>query len=214
WLEQHIGEVRDPFLRAMLWGSLWDLVREARLAPSRFAAAALRELPAERDEQIAAGIVGRLSRAVTTYMSPAQQEGMIERVEALLSAGASDTARGYGIRKSQLDALVDIAMSPAALQRLDASLDSATLAGLPLRQPTRWSIVTRLVARDAPSADARLTAETRRDTSTGGKRRAFVAGAAPQRASVKREYFDRYLRDTTLNEEWVTASLRAFNDPE
>jgi aminopeptidase N len=29
---------------------------------------------------------------------------------------------------------------------------------------------------------------------------------------VKREYFDRYFRDTTLNEDWATASLRAFND--
>src|SRR4029079_4146429 len=71
-----------------------------------------------------------------------------------------------------------------------------------------------LMAPDAPDAEARLVAETRRDTTAGGQRRAFVAGAARPTAASKQAYFDRYFRDTTLNEEWVTASLRAFNDPD
>jgi aminopeptidase N len=37
--------------------------------------------------------------------------------------------------------------------------------------------------------------------------------AAPDTA-VKAAYFRRYLDDPTLNEEWVTASLGAFNDPD
>jgi len=47
-----------------------------------------------------------------------------------------------------------------------------------------------------------------------GKRSAFVVSAAPPRAGVKRDYFDRFFRDTTLNEDWVTASLRSFNAPD
>src|SRR5262245_42344819 len=35
WIEQHIGEISDPLLRAMLWGAMWDLRRDARLAPRR-----------------------------------------------------------------------------------------------------------------------------------------------------------------------------------
>ncbi|HEY4139068.1 MAG TPA: hypothetical protein VGN65_11475, partial [Casimicrobiaceae bacterium] len=37
------------------------------------------------------------------------------------------------------------------------------------------------------------------------------AGAGRPAPAVKRDYFDRYFRDTTLNEDWATASLRAFN---
>src|SRR5262249_14376577 len=96
----------------------------------------------------------------------------------------------------------------------DAWLDSANAAGLPLRQPSRWAIVTRLVAAGAPNAAARLAWETRRDTTAGGQRRAFVANAARPNAETKREYLTRYFGDSRLNEEWVTASLRAFNDPE
>jgi len=214
WLETNIGRVHDTFLRAMLWGAMWDLVRDARLAPARFIATAVRALPGERDEQIAAGIVSRMGRAVSTYLSSAQEDSTIGRVESLLLAGASDSVRAYGVRKSQLDAYISLARTPGALARLAAWLDSGSTADLPLRQPTRWSIVTHLVERGAPNADRLIAAETRRDTTASGKRSAFVAGAAPASAEVKRRYFDRYFHDATLNEDWATASLRAFNAPD
>jgi aminopeptidase N len=72
-------------------------------------------------------------------------------------------------------------------------------------------IVTHLVERGSPRADSLIAAEERRDTTSSGKRSAFVAYAARPVASVKGDYFRRYFADTTLNEEWVTASLRGFN---
>ena len=214
WLLRHIGSVGDDFLRAMLWGSLWDLVRETRLSPRVFVEAALRELPNEHDEQIAAGIVGRLRRGLEAYLSTADRDSLMPIAERLLVNGAGDTRQPYGIRKSQLDAFIDLATTPAAVAHLDAWLDSTSGAGLPLRQPSRWSIVTHLLSIAAPMADRRLAQEEQRDTTAGGKRRAFVAGAARPNAETKRAYFARYFGDRTLNEEWVTASLRAFNDPD
>ena len=214
WLSAHIGDVHEPFLRAMLWGALWDLVRDARLAPADFIATAARELPAEADEQIAGGIVQRMTRAVSSYLSDAQRHATIGSIEGLLLAGAADPNRGYGVRKNELDAYISLARSPAALRRLSAWLDSASTAGIPLRQPTRWAIVTHLIERGAPNAEAMIADERRRDTTTSGGRSAFVAGAGRPLAAVKQDYFERYFRDSTLNEDWVTASLRAFNAPE
>jgi aminopeptidase N len=214
WLVRHIGSVNDDFLRAMLWGALWDLVRETRLSPRTFVEAALRELPNEHDEQINAGIVVRLRRGLEAYVSAADRDALMPVAERLLLSVADDARRPYGIRKNQLDAFIDLATTPTAVARLDAWLDSTSGAGLPLRQPSRWSIVTHLVSIAAPTADGRLAQEEQRDTTAGGKRRAFVAGAARPRADTKRGYFERYFADRTLNEEWVTASLRAFNEPD
>jgi aminopeptidase N len=211
WLSAHVGDVNDTFLRAMLWGALWDLVRDARLSPADFIATAMRELPRERDEQIAAGIVSRLARATSSYLSEAQQAATISRVEALLLAGALNAERSYGLRKNQLDAFISLARSAEGTARLRAWLDSTSTAGLPLRQPTRWTIITRLVERGASNADALVASETRRDTTASGRRSAFVAGAAEHAANVKRSYFTRYFADSTLNEDWATASLRSFN---
>jgi aminopeptidase N len=55
----HVGEERDDLRRAMLWGALWDLMRDDRLSPAAFLAAAARELPREADEQVASAILGR-----------------------------------------------------------------------------------------------------------------------------------------------------------
>jgi aminopeptidase N len=75
-------------------------------------------------------------------------------------------------------------------------------------------MVTRLVATGAPSASRRLAAQASRDRTPEGARRAFVAGAAAPDAGVKEHYFERYFADSTLNEDWATASLDAFNAPE
>ena len=211
WLERNVGTVRDPFLRAMLWGSLWDLVREARLSPARYLAAAARELPRETDEQIVAGVLGRVTRAARAYLSDAQRDSLVPALEVALHAGAADAKRSYGIRKAHLDALIRVATTPAATGYLDALLDSATVIGERLRPPTRWAIVTTLVEQGAAGAERRLAAEARRDSTSEGRRLAFIAGAARPRAETKRDYFTRYLRDTELNEDWVTGSLGAFN---
>ena len=211
WLERNIGSVDDAMLRAMLWGAMWDLVRDAQLAPSRFIDVALRELPGEQDEQIASSVLAQTTRAVSAYLMPPQRAALLPRVERVLRSVASSDARPYGIRKMHLDALIRVAETRAALAHLDSLLDRATAAGAPLGAPTRWAIVTQLVEQAAPSAESRLAAETRRDSTSEGARRAFVAGAARAEAEMKRRYFERYLRDSTLNEDWATASLGAFN---
>lgn len=210
-LERSIGSIEDSFLRAMLWGSLWDLVREALLSPERFVRLALRELEQERDEEILNGMLSRISRAAEAYLGPVQREAFLPDIERALLAAVNDTTRTYGVRKAHLDTYVRIAATPMALARLDSMLDSTTIAGDSLRPPTRWAIVTRLQELSAPGAAMRLAAEAELDASAEGARRAFVAGAGRPDSATKREYFRRYFADSTLNEDWATASLRAFN---
>ena len=211
---RQICDTEAEFLHAMLWGSLWDLVRDARVDPRRYVNSALAALPSERDELVASRLLGRIGRAVDSYLRISQDTTdaeILRSAEDAFMRGAKDTLNTYGLRKSYFDAYINVGRTPNALARLEAWLDSASAAGMPLRQPTRWSIVTALIARGAPSAETRLAAETKRDTTTGGKRRAFIAGAAFPRAETKRAYFDRYFKDATLNEDWVTASVGAFN---
>jgi len=211
FLESSMSTVTEPFQRALLWGALWDQVREAELAPDRFVQLALRELPGEGDEQIAAGILSRLTRAITGYLPEGTRTARLPEVEQMLIGGAADPHRSYSIRRAHLDAFVRVSGSPAALARMDSLLDVEDIAGLPLGATTRWSIVTRLMATASPGARSRLVAETSRDPSAEGARRAFIAGAATPDSIVKREYFTRYFADSSLNEDWATASLDAFN---
>jgi enoyl-CoA hydratase/carnithine racemase len=72
WLLSHRVPVTDPFVRAMLWGSLWDLVREAELDPARYVEAALAARVGEHSE------VERRKRA--GEQEPAQPDALLEFV--------------------------------------------------------------------------------------------------------------------------------------
>jgi aminopeptidase N len=115
------------------------------------------------------------------------------------------------VRKAYVDAFIGLAASADGLARLEGLLSADSVAGEPLRDPTRWDIVTRLLELGAPSAGARYTAQERRDTTADGRRRAFVAAAGRPTAEIKREYFRRWFADSSLNEDWASGSLWPFN---
>ena len=206
-----LGRVQDPFLRTMLWGALWDQVRDAQLAPERFAELALTELPREKDEQIVPVLLGRLERSIRAYMAPAKAMTMRSSAERMLWDGARDASKPYGIRKAFLDAFVGLVASADGIAKLESLLSADSAAGEPVRDPTRWSVVNRLVVLGAANAERSLAAQVARDTTPDGRRRAFVAGAARESAAVKANYFARYFADKTLNEDWASGSLGEFN---
>ncbi len=210
----HVGATRDDLLRAQLWGALWDRVRAGRMPAARFVEAAVRELPRERDEQIADAVLGRASTALTLYLRPREAAAAAPAWERLLLARAGDAALPYGMRKASLDALVATVRTRegrAVLREYLAGLRK--FDGKPVQQPTRWAMVGALAALGEPKPNELIISEAARDSSAEGPRRAFVAGASIPTAAARAEYFRRYLHDAQLNEEWATASLGAFNDP-
>jgi aminopeptidase N len=205
------GTITDSFLRAMLWGALWDQVRDARMDPMHFARLVLTELPRERDEQILPSLLGRVDRDIRAYLLPVEQEQIRADAERVFWAGANDRTRPYGARRGYLDAFVNVAATPDGIGKLRSILAADSAAGEPVRDPTRWAVVDRLIVLDVPDAEALLAAQSSRDTSVDGRRRAFTAGAARKSATVKAEYFSRYFADKTLNEDWASGSLGQFN---
>jgi aminopeptidase N len=211
-----VGGLEDELLRAMVWGAFWDLIGEGRLRPGEFVDLALRELPREGDEQIAASLARRSALALRRYI-PEGAPGaaaLQARFEATMRRRMNDRALSYSQRKTSLDALLSGARTPDALGTLMDLLSGArTFDGQSLQQASRWAAVQTLVALGHPAADSVYAAERARDDSPEAARRAFVAGAAWPDADRKAEYFRRYFEEEDLNEEWVTASLGAFNHP-
>jgi aminopeptidase N len=211
---EHVGGETDGLRRAMLWGALWDEVREGRMDPARYARIVMRELPAERDEQIAGLNMGRAWTALSSYLPERRAEPLLGEWEALLLARAADAALGYGARKAALDMLVGTARTSAGQTLLrDYLAETRTFDGEAVKQPTRWSIVERLIALGDSEPYALIATESARDTTPDASRRAFMAAAALPQADEKARYFARFLDDPRLNEDWVTAALGNFNAP-
>jgi aminopeptidase N len=213
WLLDHAATLTDDLARAMAWGALWDLVREARLAPAHFADAALPALHRESDEQIAGLLLGRVATALERYIAAGPtRDRLAEALEAALLERVADESLDYGLRRGSLDALLGSARSVPAVAALKEYLAGRRLfAGEPLGQPSRWAAVTRLLAIAAADADSLYRAEQARDATAEAQRMAFIAGAAVPDSASKAAYWTRFFADAALNEEWVTAALGSFN---
>jgi aminopeptidase N len=116
------------------------------------------------------------------------------------------------LRITYFRGLVSIAASPRARDVLkDLFAGHMTIPDVPLKQRDRWNIIAALMAEGDPSARELLDAEAGRDTSLDGRKYAFVAAAAAGTAENKKKFFTDYTGNSSLAEDWITASLPYFN---
>ncbi|MBD0370185.1 MAG: ERAP1-like C-terminal domain-containing protein [Pyrinomonadaceae bacterium] len=206
-----LGTVTDPFLRALLWGTLWDSVREAEIAPLDYIELAIKLLPQERDEVTAQSILSRASTSFNRYLSNEEMRRVATRLEQLLSERMIN-ADTPGLRITYFRAFQSVATSAEAREQLKKILrGEIKIPGMTLRSRDRFDIVTALLMRGDADAPALLEKLSREDTTDDARRYAYAAGAARGTAATKKSYFDAYLTDAKLAESWIEASLAPFN---
>jgi aminopeptidase N len=206
-----LGSMDDVFERTLLWGSLWDSVREAEMDPREYIDLALRNLPAEKDESLAQSIIGRTITALHRYVSPEVRVQLAPKMEAL-AADQMLQSPSQDMRITWFRALRGVAETANARGQLkDMLTGKLTVPGVELRPLDRWNIVESLVAQNDSEAAAVLAAEEKRDSSGDGKKYAYMAAVARPDAAIKKQYFDEYLHDTARPEDWIEISLGSFN---
>jgi aminopeptidase N len=206
-----LGAINDVFERTLLWGSLWDSVRQAEMDPREYLNLALRLLPAEKDEQLAQSIIGRSVTALHRYVPAATRAELAPRMETLASEQMLHSPE-QDMRIIWFRTLRAVAETPKARGELkDVLAGKLVIPGVELRQLDRWNMVESLVALNDADAVALLQAEEKKDPSGDGRKYAFMAQAARPEAANKKQYFDDYLHDAQRPEDWVETSLGAFN---
>src|SRR3984893_14286124 len=208
---RQLGEMHDLFRRTLLWGSLWDSVRNSELAPGDYLALALRLLPAEADETLVRSLLSHSATALHRYVSPATRSKYVPQFEALATERMLHSA-DPDLRIVWFRSLAGIAETTEGLARLKETLNGQlAVPGVELRVLDRWNLVAALVAHADPAAEAIFAAERQRDPSGDGQKYAYVTEAARPEAAAKQRYFNDFLHDPSRPEDWIEQSLYAFN---
>jgi aminopeptidase N len=206
-----LGSMNDVFQRTLLWGSLWDSVREAEMDPRDYIDLALKNLPTEQDESLAQSIIGRTITALHRYVSPEVRAQLAPKMEGLATEQMIQSP-SQDMRITWFRALRGVAETDKARGELKDMLSGKlTVPGVELRALDRWNIVEALIAQNDPDAETILAAEEKRDPSGDGKKYAYMAAAARPDAETKKHYFDEYLHDASRPEDWIEISLGSFN---
>ncbi len=236
---KNIQTEKDPFLRSMMWGALWDSVREGELDPKQYVELVVKVLspgfsrpPSEKkppeggtqnvgaqivdDESTVALLLNRVSTAMRYYIDPAgRSDQLLSRVEDLLIE-RMQKAETLGQRITFYRAFLNVAASEKARGVLKGMLRNAGIsagkdAGVPLKPKDRFDIVTRLIILGDPDGLKLLGELEKTETSDDAKRWAYAARAGVSTAESKAKYWNDFVADKDISESWIEAAFGPWN---
>ena len=197
-LERSLGRLQDALARALCWGGLWDMLRDAELAARRYAAIVADHAAAETDLAVLQTLLRQAEAAVDRFGDPPHRTigraRLAERARAQLDAAepASDEQLVW------VRALATVGDDEEHRALIRGLLNGTTVVGgLAVDTELRWHLLTALAAA-GQVADAAIDAELGRDATDMGARRAATARAAVPTAEAKQRAWDLLLRDRSL----------------
>lgn len=208
---KNIQNEKDPFLRSMMWGALWDSVREGELDPRVYVELAIKNLPAESDETITASILARVSTAMSYYISEKTRDEIAPKLETLLLERIK-TSSTLGQRITFYRAFLNASASTQAKQTLkDILAGKFQIDGMTLKTKDKFDIVTRLAIIGDADAAKLLADLEKTETSDDAKRYAYAARAGIATAENKAKYWDDFVNNKTISESWIEAAFGPWN---
>ncbi|MYM28624.1 aminopeptidase N [Duganella sp. CY15W] len=189
-----LSKVDDPLLRSMLWQSLWDGVRAAKLPLNEFLQTVLVNAPAEQDYTLLGDVVGKLhlSMDYLNAMGPsaaAYKAKVGVQLEQMAFAATQAASADKNFQRRWFGTYLDVASSPAALKQLADILDGKLVVpGLNVSQDVRWDILNRLNRYAYAGSAELLAAEQERDKTDSGQQAAIAATVVRPDAKVKTEW--------------------------
>jgi aminopeptidase N len=201
----------DPLRRSMLWSALWANVHVAQAAPRGYLELARKALTTETDESLAQINGGRAATVLHAYLRDDARKAAVTGVEAVVMDRMLH-ATTLGLRIVNFRTFTGVAETPAALTQVKDLLSGRLVVpGLTLKPLDRWNLVGHLIAMGDPEASSIYTAEQAHDRSGEGQKYAYAAMAGSPAPESKAKYWDEYLHSSTVQEDWITQSLRPFN---
>lgn len=209
-----LSRIPDPLTRAVVWGSLRDMVRDGELDPFDYLHTLDAHIPEESDLAVVQGVLGfARTQIADRYTAPADRDTAL----GLITSATRDLLRRTedgsdpGLRLAAVRTFIDSATQPDTIA---AWLAADTVTGGPELDPElRWRILARLCVLGAVDADT-IDAALAEDPSATGQQGAARCHAALPTPEAKAAAWQRLFHDDTLSNYLFTATAQGFWQPE
>ena len=206
-----LGQIGDPLLRQLLWGTLSEMVRSARHSSLAFLELVRTRLPGERDDQILLAALDAARAALASYVPEERRVDEARRFVAVALDALEGLPEG-DLRTLWLRAAIGAVAAPA---------DAAAVAGVVDREPgrprvqvdreMRWSVAALAVAHGLPGAAERVAAERAADPTDRGERENLRAESGAPDVAVKAAVWGRIHGAGYGSFHLTQAAMRGFN---
>jgi aminopeptidase N len=178
--------VTSPLNRAVLWGGMWDICRDAELPAADYVDLVLRGVATESDATVARNLLSQAGTAVYSYAPPSGRAKLAEAWTRGLTDRLAEAVAGSDLQLALARAFataVNLGWSGELLHRWWAG-DGPD--GLALDTDLRWLLLVNL-SRLGLVHEAEIAAEQERDPSVTGSEQGAGARAARPTAVAKAE---------------------------
>jgi aminopeptidase N len=197
-LGSHMGRLVDPLARALCWGGLWDMTRDAELPARRYVQLVADQAHSETDIGVLGILLSRAHTAVERYGQVAHRDTLRAFLAERAHEAMEASEPGGDPQLVWARAFAGSAQTPEQLDLVRAILDGAeTVKGLAVDTDLRWYLVASLAARGAVGEDL-IAAEVQRDPTDQGRRRGSSARAARPDRAAKEQAWEAVLHDARM----------------
>ncbi|HXC80063.1 MAG TPA: aminopeptidase N [Candidatus Acidoferrum sp.] len=186
-LTRHLREIDDPLARALAWGALWDMTRDAELRARDYVDISLDNIDVETDASTLVSLLGRTEVAAERFCDPGHRAAARARLAAASRMHLESSPPGGDMQLIWAMVFIRAARDPDDLAWVHGLLDgTATAQGLAVDFQVRWAAVNAL-ATIGLTDDEFIARELDRDPSDQGQRQAAAARAARPLAAAKED---------------------------
>jgi aminopeptidase N len=176
---EHLSRIADPLARSLVWGSVWDAVRDGETPASAYVDLVLGNIAAETESTTVRTTLNQLGLAVRSYVAPQRRAATLARVGDRLWSLAQEAEAGSDLQLQLVKFFAALASTPDHVAPLRGLLDgTVALGGLTVDTDLRWELLQGMVQLGAAGGDEIDAALAQDDTATGRQ------SAARARASV------------------------------
>ena len=187
FLREHLTDLQDDMLRAMLWQALWDSVEDGRMGLDDYLAALRTHIPREKRDAILEDQQKQWMTQVPYYLAA---KGRLDRMGDLADFFMTQwkAAKSGDMRRFYANLFVTYATRDDHRDALVAMLKGKKAHGLSIDQDQRWSMIHKLASLGDPRAQAIAEKESGVDRSNRGQENALVAKVLSPDEPTKRKY--------------------------
>jgi len=201
-LKSHLGGLKEPLARALIWASLWDSVRDGELSASDYIAIALNALGTESDISIVSATNTNIETAIWFYASPGHRAALRATVSDSLNKFLKAAPAGSDHQLSFARAFAESAATDAQGKEILEILNGS-VKGLTVDAEIRWHLVICAVKRGLLGSTD-IDAEVAKDNTAHGKQYGALAHAAIPTAAAKQKAF------TAVTSEKLSNTIHAY----
>jgi len=214
-LVQHLPTVSDEIVRAAGWLTLWDAMLEGRLPPMTLLDVALRLLASESSELTDQRVLGDLRDLYWRFLTPVTRQTVAPGLETFLWTQLV-RAPTRSLKATYLNAYRDVALTPAALGRLERLWSGAArIRDLPLAERDLTALAQQLAVREVSGSAQILRVQLSRVTDPDRRARFEFVMPALSSDSTIRDAFFASLADPANREHepWVLEAVGFLHHP-